>query len=799
MNRRQHRQITDLFQTINQAQAAKLYADCQNAALALCDFIEAVSTEGIKIVALLEKYCELLYEAHQGKIDEKPLKKHLIKIENSIKSELIPRFEVVFLSYKASMSDCLESIYLAAKDDPGCDAYWIPIPYCTLNPDETIANINYECDGYYGNNIEITNWQTYDIKKRHPDVIFTFSGYDDCNYVTRIHTDFFCKRLRDLTDMLVYVPYGVSFGNYVDESFCIVPGCIYAHKVIVQTEKIKDIYMNAYKENIGEGFGKPEDKFIVLGSPKFDKVINSKREDFTLPDAWRNIINGKKVILYTDTVRDSLNESERYPERLRDIIDFFRNRDDAVLWWRPHPLNEATFKAFQTLRPQLFREYTQIAADFKRENKGIFDDTHDLHRAIAYADACYGVGSSSVTPLYRVTGKPLESAVYEKRFGMISINVSSRDIWINELGGNELFKMDKAGSRLEYVGNFPNRKNGISACYGGKLVESAGIIYFTPHRGTEIIAYSIKDNSFDMILNYEDTDKFNIDLPFLRAVAYGRYMFFPPRAYPGFIRFDMETKEICLYDNWLPAYMELAVDIKEYYFCFSFQHGNTIYLPAYEINAVAGFNMDTGEMNFYEIGRKEYRHVSICHDGEYFWLTPRFQTDTPLIKWNPGKGIVDEISIHNKQNISTEGFIGGFYFKDHIWFLPIMSENAIKVNIHTNEVSIADEFAHGPAPDNSSPYKYTNGTMEDGIGYFYNLQNKTLVEYNFSTNERRDTVLKYNIRVADKLEKLISKISQDSIDTENVNKAVAQFNAHPEGKTGEKICEYVKNNWANSL
>jgi hypothetical protein len=50
-----------------------------------------------------------------------------------VKTELKPnQIEVAFLSYKASMSDCIETIYLAAKADPMCDAYWIPIPYYTI-------------------------------------------------------------------------------------------------------------------------------------------------------------------------------------------------------------------------------------------------------------------------------------------------------------------------------------------------------------------------------------------------------------------------------------------------------------------------------------------------------------------------------------------------------------------------------------------------------------------------------------------------------------------------------------------
>jgi len=85
------------------------------------------------------------------------------------------RIEIAFLSCKASMSDSIELIYLAAKADPDCDAYWIPVPYFDRNPDGSHGDVHYEGAGFYGKNIECTNWRKYDIEAWHPDVIFTFN------------------------------------------------------------------------------------------------------------------------------------------------------------------------------------------------------------------------------------------------------------------------------------------------------------------------------------------------------------------------------------------------------------------------------------------------------------------------------------------------------------------------------------------------------------------------------------------------------------------------------------------------
>ena len=90
-------------------------------------------------------------------------------------------------------------------------------------------------------------------------------------------------------------------------------------------------------------------------------------------------------------------------EKIEQVIATFKQQDDVVLWWRPHPLLQSTFSA---MRPQSYDYYMEIVKRFKDEQIGIYDDTAELHRAIAYADAYYG-DVSSVVELFKQTGKPI--------------------------------------------------------------------------------------------------------------------------------------------------------------------------------------------------------------------------------------------------------------------------------------------------------------------------------------------------------------------------------------------------------
>ena len=76
----------------------------------------------------------------------KNIRNLLKEIKNSILYDINDsKKEVVFLPYKASMWDSLESVWKAADEDPECDAYVIPIPYYDKNPDGRVLWLCFLC------------------------------------------------------------------------------------------------------------------------------------------------------------------------------------------------------------------------------------------------------------------------------------------------------------------------------------------------------------------------------------------------------------------------------------------------------------------------------------------------------------------------------------------------------------------------------------------------------------------------------------------------------------------------------
>ena len=395
MRKHQQKQILELLNTIQEAQSQGLYADCQDAAGGLIAYIESIAGAGTQAAALLAEHEKLLFRAHNGEVGEKVLRRHLIKIENCVRHDLKPdKTEMIFIPYKASMWDSLESIYLAAKDDPDCDAYVIPIPYFEKNPDGTFGDMKYEV-AKYPDYVPITHWQSYDIAEQRPDAIFTHAPYDNGNIVTSVHPDFYCKRLKDFTDMLVYVPYFVNAdADNINESFIVNAGTAYADKVIVESEAVRQTYIRTIREyekanNMRGVFGNYAEKILALGSPKIDKVLSTKREDCPLPEEWARLTkswqgSGKQVLLYNTSVSGLLYWNEEYLKKIQQVLDKYKDDEYFRLWWRPHPLFMSTLAS---MCPELLPEYEQVVKEYREQGYGIYDDTPDLHRAIAWSDA----------------------------------------------------------------------------------------------------------------------------------------------------------------------------------------------------------------------------------------------------------------------------------------------------------------------------------------------------------------------------------------------------------------------------
>ena len=752
-----HAEIKRLFSNKEIQFVIGLLSDCQDSAVRIGEFIERFKGERTKTVTYLEEYCDLLYqigvEIKDSRNDTglfKQLQKQLNIIESSIRTDLKPdKIEMLFIPHKASMWDAMESVWLAAKNDPQCDAVVMPVPYYDKNSDGTFGEIHYE-GGQFPGYVPVADWRKYSLEERRPDIIVISNPYDEGNYVTSIHPHFYNKRLKDFTDLLVYIPYFVCIDD-VETPFCVCAGTLFADKVIVQSEKIRGTYLREFRKfkeehNCKDGFGKAKTKFIALGSPKFDKIINTKREDCQIPYEWRKLVerpdgSGKIVILYNTNIQGILNKNIKALHKLRCVFDCFQKRDDAVLLWRPHPLNTATIGS---MRPHLLQEYLDIIEEYKRKGFGIYDDTSDMNRAIAISDAYYG-DISSLVALYQCTGKPVmlqntdicQMNDESKSLSFNNLYDDGEALWFTANDFNALFKMDKQTWKTEFVGSFPGERIEGKRLYG-QITAYMGKLYFPPAFADEIAEYDIASNAYKKIKLFEPGEeaKQRISGPkFLESIQYKKWIFFVGCTYPTILRFDTETGLMDTFSEWLVPYEKLAADFDGYYFKSACVVGSNMAIAALNANAVVSFDMETCKSKVYEVGSKEYRYTGICFDGEDYWLSPRF--GGPIVRWNPETIYKEYGDFPDGFDKDCSGFWNIRYCSDFVWLFPSRANMALKINIRDESILIAEEF-QPECREYGFAACYIFSKTIDGVILAHTGKSNRLIEYDCVANRRRE-------------------------------------------------------------
>ena len=478
---------------VNRENRVDFLTQCQEMAIMVGTEIDKIEGEGIVTVSYLEQYCEELYlmsiafdraELIQA---QKRINALLLQIKDSIRTDIADSpAEIVFLPYKASMWDALDSVYRVALQEENCHVVVMPVPYYNMNRKDDIVELHYEGNEFPAD-IPITDYREYSLEMMHPDIIFIHNPYDDCNHVTQLPKKYFSSELVKLTEKLVYIPYFVARGRKIAEIHCAMPAIHNAWRTFVQSEAIRESYIDG---------GADPKRIVALGSPKFDMVYRMQENPPAMPKEWENALTGRKVFLLNTHLNPIINEAERAIEKLQQIFLLFKEREDVALLWRPHPLSIETAKA---MNPNILDSYMQLMERFKTLDNGVYDESADVHRAIALSDAYIGDESSLVT-LYGMTGKPIYKLVTKseddskaqevKKMQFSHVVEEQGCLWGIADNKNGLFKIDPVTRKCELVALFEEENTNGIRMYRS-LVAFDGKLFFVPRRANRIAEYCI--------------------------------------------------------------------------------------------------------------------------------------------------------------------------------------------------------------------------------------------------------------------------------------------------------------------
>ena len=239
---------------------------------------------------------EALKEAIKS-VDATETNRLISEIKTFISENIV--YKVVFMPYKASMWDSLESIWMAADKDERCEALVVPITYYELDNDQKpIKKVNER--NRFPEYVNVVNDEEYDLENDLPDIIYIHNPYDEFNKITRVESRYYSYNLKKYCEKLVYIPYykwvdGLSSPILGDFS-CFVDYLILGSDVAVSDCKK---HLSESADVLGmdrDSFEKSvSNKLFGIGSPYIDKVRRINKNNTPFPNEWdATKMNGKK-------------------------------------------------------------------------------------------------------------------------------------------------------------------------------------------------------------------------------------------------------------------------------------------------------------------------------------------------------------------------------------------------------------------------------------------------------------------------------------------------------------------------
>lgn len=839
MSRAVRKQLFETFETLlevhqltekmvmggEMGEAVELLTDCQNCAIAIGTQIETVYGEERQSIHALENYCEMIYQLTQvlgdaGKCSEIYRQSNAVLQETKrfMEEEIPDKLEVVFLPYKVSMWDSMESVWMAAKEDPSCDAYVIPIPYYDKNPDGSFKAEHYEGDKY-PSDVSVVHYNDYNFELRRPDVIFIHNPYDQYNNVTSVHPFFYSKNLKQFTDCLVYIPYYSTAGGMSEaQSQCM--AYYFADYIVIQAEK----YRKFFDPDL------PQDKLLPLGSPKFDKVVRLCKNPPPAPDAWRAKMAGKKVYFYNTSITGMLGNTPVFLKKMEYVFKCFEGREDACLVWRPHPLLESTFAS---MRSSYKPAYDALKKYYIESDFGIYDDTPEITNTIALCDAYIGDSGTSVTSLFGIAGKPvfvLNNYIDCK---------PDADDWRGEIikgfpyygnhewmiaQGNKLYRSPERNYNYKYFCDLSDYTYGN---YYGWVIRAAGRDYVCPMNARDILL--IGENGIEKKIELENCMEQRG--AFYGAVASGRFLFLIPNRYPAIVRYDTLTGKL----DYLKEHLDIfAADAdgerRVGGFCVYKEY---VFIASPIDNQVLAVHAKSGKMQVLTTGAENSCGCNfLIAEGDDLWLLP--YEGYVITRWNPESGEVQEYT-GCPSDLKCKHPILGYecdmtpfglasVSEQYIYLAPWWGNMYLKVNKKTGEITewnsdfeVPGEMKNGYfLPGGNAYFLYQEEGKSKNFCSLFSQKDRKLYEVNLQTEEFHETKIEFDMDELRQNEPgfgeysewlkyccvensfntlsdfLDGNVSGNQFDRNRQMEAYSEIAANHDGTSGDKIYEYVR-------
>ena len=249
----------------------------------------------------------------------------------------------------------------------------------------------------YPKELNLTEWWDYDIRVEKPDVVFIQDPYDGENPVLTIPVEYYTSNIRKFAGMIIYLqPFMMEQDAFPREAvndvynlkhYVLKPGIVYADNVVVQSDEMKNRYVEKLIEWAGQDTEAYWNNKIIAVHNNNITQINLCNED--------NKIQRKKKLLYLIGVNELYEHGDNVFSVIRNKLSIMKQAEERL-----------------HITVYFYPECNNIEDVTALINEVGFDCDNKVPEADNF-DAYYGSPSPFVVQFIR-NGKPVMIASYDE-------------------------------------------------------------------------------------------------------------------------------------------------------------------------------------------------------------------------------------------------------------------------------------------------------------------------------------------------------------------------------------------------
>lgn len=405
--------------------------DLQQQAIDMGTLIEIVKGDGTKTVRRLEELCEIIYNCSVA-LEQQDIRyrlTHLLdeitEIRDILQKEILDRKDSVFFIYKAEHWKYAEWYWEKMLSYEKRDIYIVPVPYYYKKYDGTCYSSRFESDEIRNRvndsimkkysadqrcNCYFRDYKEFDIKLVQPDQIIIQNPYDEWNQAITLPEEYYSRNLQKHTNHLVYiVPFQVeefTKNNYREyhnmQYYCTMPGVVRADVVYVQSDNMRELYIQKLIDFAGEDTRQIWEKKIAV---KCKNVDNDSEEIDSCAVVQHKKKRRKKIVFFVQ-VGLTIQYMDDMLKKIRSVFEIFHdNKQKVELIWIGDKKHDAFLKKYDS---KFAERYETVRENFQKEGWGRYLDRSEasVSELVTTCDAYYG-SASHIALEFEVKKKPV--------------------------------------------------------------------------------------------------------------------------------------------------------------------------------------------------------------------------------------------------------------------------------------------------------------------------------------------------------------------------------------------------------